>query len=196
MFTLGSRCDSPCAFRTDRRRGQRAGRRAEKIRSRRNRHGNQDRQHHAVQRAGLGLWHHRQDDERLHADDQRHRRRQRPQDQFHQLRRRLQPAEDGGAGAQAGRERRGVPDLRAARHRQQRGDPEIHEHHEGAAAVRGDRRLALGRSASTSRGPSAGSRTTAPRRGSMRPTSCSTTRMPRSACCTRTTISERTTCSG
>ena len=29
---------------------------------------------------------------------------------------------------------------------QQRGDPEIHEHHEGAAAVRRHRRLALGRS--------------------------------------------------
>jgi len=38
---------------------------AEKIRYRRHRFGNQDRQHHAVQRAGIGLWHHRQDDERL-----------------------------------------------------------------------------------------------------------------------------------
>jgi ABC-type branched-subunit amino acid transport system substrate-binding protein len=36
--------------------------------------------------------------------------------------------------------------LRVARHRQQRGDPEIHEHHEGAAVVRGHRRVALGRS--------------------------------------------------
>ena len=37
------------------------------------------------QRAGVGLWHHRQDHERLFPDDQRQWRRQRPQDQLHLL---------------------------------------------------------------------------------------------------------------
>jgi branched-chain amino acid transport system substrate-binding protein len=47
-----------------------------------------------------------------------------------------------------------------------------------------------------SRGPSAGSRTTAPKRGSTRPISCSTIRTQRSASSIKTTISEKTTCSG
>ena len=86
-------------------------------------------------------------------------------------------------------------DLRPARHRQQRRDPEIHEHHEGAAAVRRHRRLALGRS----RAFPLDHRLAAelPRRGAhlrhLHPAASS--RAPRSACSTRTTISARTTCS-
>ena len=65
--------------------------------ARRHRHGNQDRPDDALQRSGLGLWRHRQDGGRLFQDDQRAGRRERPQDQPHQPRRRLQPAEDGRA---------------------------------------------------------------------------------------------------
>ncbi len=53
---------------------------------------------------------------------------------------RLQPAENGRAGAQAGRERRGALHLQSARHAAEHGDPEIHEFEKGAAAVRRHRR--------------------------------------------------------
>ena len=79
---------------------------------------------------------------------------------FISLRRRLQPAEDGRAGAQAGRERRGAVHLQFARHAAEFRDPEIHEREEGAAAVRRHRRHQVERSRRTFRGPWAGSRTT------------------------------------
>ena len=88
----------------------------EEIRSRRERHRDQDRQHQPLQRPGLGLRHDRQDHRRLFQEGERRGRHQRPQDQLHLLRRRLQPAEDGRAGAQAGRERRGAAGVPAARH--------------------------------------------------------------------------------
>ena len=51
----------------------------------RHRDRDQDRQHHALQRPGLGLRHHRQGRGRLLQDGQRPGRRQRPQDQLHLL---------------------------------------------------------------------------------------------------------------
>jgi branched-chain amino acid transport system substrate-binding protein len=51
-----------------------------------------------------------------------------------------QSAQGGRAGPQAGRKRRGAPDLQPARHAVELGDPEVHERQEGAAAVRRDRR--------------------------------------------------------
>ena len=83
-------------------------RRPRRRRARRHRDRDQDRQHHALQRPGLGLRRHRQ----------RRRPRifkmlndqggvERPQDQLHLLRRRLQPAQDGRADAPAGRAGRG-----------------------------------------------------------------------------------------
>ena len=59
--------------------------RPEEIRHRRDRYRNQDRQHHALQRTRLRLWHDRQDRRSLLQDDQRRGRHQRPQDQLHQL---------------------------------------------------------------------------------------------------------------
>ena len=56
------------------------------------------------------------------------------------------PAEDRRAGPQAGRERRSAADLQLARHAAELGDPEIHEHEEGAAAVRRHRRHQVERS--------------------------------------------------
>ena len=53
---------------------------------------------------------------RLFQDDQRAGRRQRPQDQSHQPRRRLQPAEDGRAGAPPGRGGKGRFPVQHARH--------------------------------------------------------------------------------
>ena len=67
-------------------------------------------------------------------------RHQRPQDQLHQPRRRLQPAEDGGDGAQAGRAGRGAARVPDARHAVEHRDPQVHEREEGAAAVRRHRR--------------------------------------------------------
>jgi len=77
---------------------------------------------------------------------QRCRRHQRPQDQLHFLRRCLQPAEDGRAGPQAGRKRRGAVRLQFARHAAEFGDPKIHEFQESAATVRRDRRHQVERS--------------------------------------------------
>ena len=118
----------------------------EEIRPRRQRYRNQDRQHHALFGARLGLWDHRQDRRRLFQEDQRRGRHQRPQDQLHQLRRRLQPAEDRRADPQAGRERRSAAGVQPARHAAELGDPEVHERQEGAAAVRRHRRHQVERS--------------------------------------------------
>ena len=82
---------------------------------------------------------------RLLQDGQRPGRHQRPQDQLHLLRRRLQPAEDGRAGAQAGREDEvllifqtlGTPSNTAIQ--------QVHEREEGAAALRRHRRDQVGR---------------------------------------------------
>ena len=59
--------------------------RAEEIRHRRQRHRDQDRQHHALQRPGVGLRRDRQDGKGLFQQDQRRGRHQRPQDQLHLL---------------------------------------------------------------------------------------------------------------
>ena len=120
--------------------------RAEEIRRRCERHRDQDRQHQPLQRPGLGLCRDRQDDRRLLQERQRCRRHQRPQDQVHLARRRLQPAQDGRGrppARRAGQDLRAVP---AARHAVQHGDPQIHEPEEGAAALRRHRRVEVGRS--------------------------------------------------
>ena len=87
------------------------------IRTRRQRQRDQDRQHHAVQRPGFRLRHHRQDRSRLLHHDQRERRHQWPQDQLHQPRRRLQPAENRRAGAATGRARSGALVFSRSEHR-------------------------------------------------------------------------------
>ena len=53
--------------------------------------------------------------------------------------------------------------LQHARHAVQHGDPQVHEPEEGAAAVRRHRRVEVGRSARSSRGPWASSPTTTPK---------------------------------
>ena len=70
---------------------------------------------------------------------------QRPQDRIHFVRRRIQPAEDGRAGPQAGRGRRGSVDLQLAGHADQQRHSYLHEREEGAAAVRRHRRRQMGR---------------------------------------------------
>ena len=118
---------------------------AEEVRRRRQRHRDQDRQYQSLQRPGLVLRRDRQDDRCLFQEHQRFRRRQRPQDQVHLARRRLQPAQDGGNGPPA---RRAGQDLRAlpvARHAVQHGDPQVHEPEKGAAALRRHRRVEVGR---------------------------------------------------
>jgi hypothetical protein len=60
------------------------------------------------------------------------------------------PPEGRRAGTQAGRERRGVTGVPAARHAVELGNPEVHEHEESPAALRGDRRDQMGRSAELS----------------------------------------------
>ncbi len=106
----------------------------------------QDRQHHAVQRSGLGLRHHRQIERRLLRHDQRAGRHQRPQDQLHQSRRRLQPAQDRRAGAQAGRGGPGAVPVRHARHAAEQRHPRLSQRQQGAAAVRRHRRRQVERS--------------------------------------------------
>ena len=126
-------------------------------------------------------------------EDQRRRRHQRPQDQFHHLRRRLQPAQDGRAGAQAGRERRGALRVQSARHAVEFGDPEISERQEGAAAVRRHRRHQMERSEEFP--VDHGLAAQLPERGAdlrQVPAQGKAGRQDR-ACSTRTTISARTT---
>ncbi len=53
-------------------------------------------------------------------------------------------AEDGRDGAEAGRGRQSPLPLQHAWHAAEHGDPQVHERQEGAAAVRGDRRLEVG----------------------------------------------------
>ena len=129
------------------RRGARQpGARAEEIRHRRYRHRDQDRPDDSADRPGFRLWRHRQGAGRLYPDDQRAGRRQRPQDQPHPVRRRLQSAEDRRTGAQAGRKRRGAADLPDHRHAAERRRAEIPQRQEGPATARLDRRDALHRS--------------------------------------------------
>ena len=104
----------------------RSGRGPEEVRPGRIRHRDQDRPDHAVQRPGVGLRHDRQGRGRVLQDDQRTGRHQRPQDQLHLARRRLQPAEDGGDGAPPGRAGRGAARLPDARHAVEHRDPEVH----------------------------------------------------------------------
>ena len=65
---------------------------------------------------------------------------QRPQDQSDQPRRRLQPAQDGRAGAPPRRAGAGRVPVQHARHRAEPRDPAISQRQQGAAAVRRDRR--------------------------------------------------------
>ena len=83
-------------------------------------------------------------DRRLLQDGERQGRHQRAQDQLHQLGRRLQPAEDRRAGAQAGRAGAGAVPVPVARHAAQHRDPQVHEREEGAAAVRRHGRRQVG----------------------------------------------------
>ena len=64
---------------------------------------------------------------------------------FISLRRRLQPAQDGGAGAPAGRGGQGRVPVQHAGHADQLGDRAICEPEEGAASVRRHRRRQMGR---------------------------------------------------
>ena len=177
-----------------RRRGVRRERRfgPRRQRARRHRYGNQDRPDHALQRPGLRLWRDRPHRGRLFQDDQRAGRDQRPQDQFHQSRRRLQPAEDGRAGAAAGRGRKGRVPVPDARHPAEPGDPAISQRQQGAAAVRRHRRQPRSPIPSISRGRSATIRTTRPKRASTPSTFWRPSRTARSACSIRTTASART----
>ncbi len=109
---------------------------AEEVRSRRQRHRDQGRQHDALQRPGLGLRHHRQGRGCLFQEDQRRGRHQRAQDQLHQPRRRLQPAESGRRCAAPGRAGPSAAHLGPLGHAVQFGDPEVHEREKGAAAAR------------------------------------------------------------
>ena len=108
--------------------------------ARRHRDRDQDRQHQPLQRPGLRVRHHRQGARRLLQEGQRRGRRQRPQDQLHHLRRRLQPAQGRRDGPQAGRAGPGGRAVPDARHADQHRHPQVREPAEGAAPVRGHRR--------------------------------------------------------
>ena len=120
--------------------------RAEQVRPGRHRQGDQARPHQSLCGPALGLWRDRQGHHRLLEHGQRPGRHQRPQDQLHHLRRRLPAAQDGRDGAQARRGRSGLRDLPAARHADQHGGAEVPQPEEGAAALRRDRRVQVGRS--------------------------------------------------
>ena len=117
-----------------------AGHRTEEIRHRRERHGDQARPDHSPQRAGFRLWRHRQGAGRLYPHDQRAGRHQGAPDQPHSVRRCLQSAEDGRAGAQARRRRRGSRHLPDHRYPAECSGPEISERSKSAAASGLDRR--------------------------------------------------------
>src|SRR5207302_4423343 len=82
-------------------------------------------------------------------DGQRRGRRQRPEDQLRQPRRRLRPAQDGRDGAPAPRARAGALPLPDARHSDQHRHLEVHERPTRAPPLRGDRRHEVGRSQGT-----------------------------------------------
>ena len=106
----------------------------------------QDRPDHRLFRAGLGLRPARQGRGRLFQVAERQGRHQRPQDQFHQPRRRLFAAQGGRECAQAGRERPGRRRVQRAGHAAQYGDPALPQPEEGAAALHRRRRHHLQRS--------------------------------------------------
>ena len=90
---------------------------------------------------------------RLFQDDQRAGRRERPQDQPDQPRRRLQPAEDGRAGAPAGRAGAGRLSVPDARHRVESArSGQYLQRQQDAAALRRHRRRACSPIRSTSPG--------------------------------------------
>ena len=97
-----------------------------------------------LQRAGVRLRRDRQGHRSLLEERQRRRRHQRPQDQLHHARRRLQPAQDRRDGPPARRAGQGALPVQHAGHAVQHGDPQVHEPEEGAAALRRDRRLEVG----------------------------------------------------
>ena len=120
--------------------------------ARRHRDRNQDRPDHALQRPGLGVRRARQGRGRLFQDAQRARRHQRPQDQSDLARRQLRAAEDRGADAAAGGERRGRADLLLDRHRPQHRDRQISAEQEHPAIVHRLRRLEIRRHRAISAG--------------------------------------------
>ncbi len=107
---------------------------------RRHRHRDQDRQHQPLQRSGVRLRDHRQGHRRLLQEGQRRGRGQRPQDQLHHPRRRVQPAQDGGDGPAARRAGPGGAPLPDPGHASQQRHPQVREPAEGAAPLRGHRR--------------------------------------------------------
>ena len=120
--------------------------------ARRQRDRNQDRPDHALQRSGIGVRRARQGRGRLFQDAQRARRHQRPQGQSDFARRQLRAAEDGGADAAAGGERRGRADLLLDRHRPQHRDRQIPAGQEHPAIVHRLRRLEIRRHRAISAG--------------------------------------------
>ena len=159
-----------------------AGTGAEEVRRGRLRYRDQDRQHQSLLGQRLRLWRDRQDDRGLLQDGQRRRRHQRPQDHLHHLRRRLLAAQDRGDGAQAGGGGQGAVRLPDARHAAQHRDPEVPEREEGAAAVRRDRRLQVGRPQGVSLDDGLAARLRHRSPSSTPSTSWPTSRTPRSAC--------------
>ena len=151
----------------------------------------------ALQRPGLGLRHHRQGRSAAYF--------KKINDEggingrkinFISPRRRLQPAQDGRDGAQAGRAGRGAAHLPVARHAVEYGDPQVHEREEGAAAVRRHRRDQVERPEEFPLDH--GLAAELPDRGAdlRRAHPEDQARTPRSPCFTRTTTTARTTCKG
>ena len=103
-----------------------------------------DRRHVPAHRAGVAV----QDDpgsrEGVLRLRQRPRRRQRPEDQLHDPRRRVRPVEDGAARAAARRAGQRLRGLRQPRHRAGPRDVGLPEQQQGAAGPPRDRRLVLG----------------------------------------------------
>ncbi len=100
--------------------------------ARRQRDRDQGRPDGAVQRAGERLRQDRDRRGRLRQDDQRAGRGERPQDQPDPARRRLQPAENHRAGAQADRAGAGGDPVPDDRHGAEHRHPQIHQPEEGA----------------------------------------------------------------
>ena len=124
---------------------------------------------------------------------QRRRRHQRAQDQFHLLRRRLQPAESGRAGAQAGREDEVLLRLQAL------GTPSnaAIQKYMNTRRCRNCLSPPAPQSGTTRRtfpGPWAGSPVTRAKRASTPNTYLGESRPPRSPCSSRMTITARTIC--
>ena len=120
------------------------GSRAEKVRRRCDRQGDQDRPHQSIQRAGLFLRRHRQVRGSLLEERQRARRDQRAHGEVRHHGRRLQPGQDRRGGSPDGGAGQGPLPVQHAGHADKLCDPSLHEPEEGAAALRVDRRFQVG----------------------------------------------------